>query len=89
VRKVPAWGEKSSMGGRGPTGGVKPVRPVWRQQGDQFGLRARDESRFVAGGHGSGGWSGELAGGEFVRRSPPRDQYEFGRGRNFESQRGY
>jgi hypothetical protein len=26
---------------------------------------------------------------EFARRSPPRDQYEFGRGRGFESQRGY
>jgi hypothetical protein len=25
----------------------------------------------------------------FARRSPPRDQYEFGRGRSFESQRGY
>jgi hypothetical protein len=41
VRKVPAWGEKSVVGGRGPAGGVKPVgpvlkpvRPVWRQQGD-------------------------------------------------------
>jgi hypothetical protein len=89
VRKVPAWGEKSAMGGRGPAGGVKPVRPVWRQQGDQFGFRARDESRFVAGGRGSGGWSGELASGEFAGCSPPRDQYEFGRGRSFESQRGY
>jgi hypothetical protein len=26
---------------------------------------------------------------EFVGRSPPRDQYEFGRSRIFESQRGY
>jgi hypothetical protein len=96
VRKVPAWGEKSAMGGRGPAGGVKPVRPilkpvrpVWRQQGDQFGFRARDESRLVAGGRGSGGWFGQLAGGEFAGRFPPRDQYEFGRGRSFESQRGY
>jgi hypothetical protein len=89
VRKVPAWGEKSAMGGRGPAGGVKPARTVWRQQGDQFGIRARDESQLVAGGRVSGGWFGELAGGEFVGRSPPRDQYEFGRGRNFESQRGY
>jgi hypothetical protein len=38
VRKVPAWGEKSVVGRRGPAGGVKPVRPVlkpvrpvWRQ----------------------------------------------------------
>jgi hypothetical protein len=96
VRKVSASGEKSAMGERGPAGGVKPVRPVlkpvrpvWRQQGDQFGFHARDESRFVAGVRGSGGWSRDLAGGEFVGRSPPCDQYEFGRGRSFESQRGY
>jgi hypothetical protein len=30
VRKVPAWGEKSAMGGIDPAGGVKPVRPIWR-----------------------------------------------------------
>jgi hypothetical protein len=96
VRKVLAWGEKSVVGGRGPAGGVKPVRPVlksvrpvWRQQGGQFGFRARDESQFVAGGCDSSGWSRELAGDEFARRSPPRDQYEFGRCNNFESQRGY
>jgi hypothetical protein len=96
VRKVLAWGEKSAMGGRGPAGGVKPVRPVlkpvrpvWRQQRDQFGFRAHDESRLVTGGRGSGGWFGELADGEFAGRSPPLDQYEFGRGRSFESQRGY
>jgi hypothetical protein len=84
VHKVPAWGEKSAMGGRGPAGGVKPVRPVlksvrpvWRQQGDQFGFRAHDESRLVAGGRGYGGWFGELAGGEFAGRSPPRDQYDY------------
>jgi hypothetical protein len=33
VRQVPAWGEKSALGERDPAGGVKPVRPVWRQQG--------------------------------------------------------
>jgi hypothetical protein len=61
VRTVSAWGEKSAMGGRDPAGGVKPVRPVWkpvrvlRQQGDQFGFCARDESQFVARGRGSGG----------------------------------
>jgi hypothetical protein len=31
----------------------------------------------------------EFGGVEFAGRSPPRDQYEFGRGRSFESQRGY
>jgi hypothetical protein len=39
------------MGGRDPPVGVKSVRPVWRQQGDQFGFCARDESQLVAGGH--------------------------------------
>jgi hypothetical protein len=39
VHKVPAWGEKSAMGGKYPARGVtdrpvwKPARPVWRQQG--------------------------------------------------------
>jgi hypothetical protein len=30
----------------------------------------------------------KFGGVEFVGRSPPHDQYEFGRGRSFESQRG-
>jgi hypothetical protein len=30
VRTVPAWGERKTA--RGVAGGVKPVRPVWRQQ---------------------------------------------------------
>jgi hypothetical protein len=34
VRTIPSWGEKSAMEGRDPAGGVKPVRPVWRQQGN-------------------------------------------------------
>jgi hypothetical protein len=87
VRIVPAWGEKSAMGGRDPVGGVKPIRLVWRQQGDQFDFRARDESRFVAGGRGSGGWSGEFAGGQFARCCPPRAQYGDGRSRSFEMER--
>jgi hypothetical protein len=49
---------------------LKPVRPVWSQQGGKIGFHAREESRFVAGGCGSGGWSGEFAGGQFARRSP-------------------
>jgi hypothetical protein len=47
VRKVPAWGVKSALGERSSAGGVKParlvckpVRPIWRQQGDQCGFRA-------------------------------------------------
>jgi hypothetical protein len=89
VHKVLAWGVKGSLGERDPAEGVKPTRPVWRQKGDLAGFRDRDESRFVAGGRGSGGWSGEFAGCQFARRFPPLDQYEFGRGRSFESQRGY
>jgi hypothetical protein len=40
----------------------------------------------------SEGWfphKGYHGGVEFAGRSPPRDQYEYGRGRSFESQRGY
>jgi hypothetical protein len=35
---------------------VTPVRPMWR---------------VVSGGHGSGGWAGEFAGGQVARHSPP------------------
>jgi hypothetical protein len=72
VRTVPAWGERK--GARGVAGGVKPVRPVlnpvrpvWGLQNGRFGFRAREECRFVSGGRGSGGWSGESAGGQFAR----------------------
>jgi hypothetical protein len=40
----------------------------------------------------SEGWfprNGYHGGVEFAGRSPPRNQYEFGRGRSFESQKGY
>jgi hypothetical protein len=61
VRIVPAWGERKSAGGA--AGGVKPVRPVWALQSGKFSFRAREESRFVSGGRGCGGWSGESASG--------------------------
>jgi hypothetical protein len=68
VWTVPALGEQKSAGG--VAGGVKPVRPVlepvrpvWGLQSGKFGFRAREESRFVSGGRGSGAWSGESAGG--------------------------
>jgi hypothetical protein len=54
---------------------------------DQVGFHARDESRFVLGCRGSGGWSGEFAGSQFARRSPPRAQYGDGRSRSFEMER--
>jgi hypothetical protein len=83
VRTVPAWGERKAAGGvdRGvkPVGPVlKPVRLAWSLQQGKFGFRAREESRFVSGGRGSGGWSGEFAGGEFAGRSPPRDLTSLG-----------
>jgi hypothetical protein len=85
VRIVPAWGERKAAGG--VAGGVKPARPVWGLQSGKFGFRAREESRFVSGGRGSVGWSGELAGGRFARRSPSRAQYGDGRSRSFEMER--
>jgi hypothetical protein len=92
VRTVPGWGERKSAGG--VAGGVKPirlvlnsVRPVWGLQTGKFGFRAREESRFVSGGRGSGGWSGESAGGQFARHSPSRVQYLNGRSRSFEMER--
>jgi hypothetical protein len=92
VRIVPAWGERKVAGGA--AGGVKPIRPVlkpvrpgWGQQGGKFGFRAHGASRFVAGGRGSSGWSGEFAGGQFARRSPPLAQYRDERSRGFEVER--
>jgi hypothetical protein len=49
--------------------------------GGKVGFRAREESRFVAEGRGSGCWYGEFVGGQFARRSPPRAQYGDGRSR--------
>jgi hypothetical protein len=85
VRTVSAWGERKAA--RRAAGGVKPVRPVWGLQGGKFGFRAREESRFVSGSRGSGGWSGESTGGLFARRSPSRAQYGNGRSRSFEMER--
>jgi hypothetical protein len=66
---------------------LKSVRPVWGLQGGKFGFHAREESWFVSGGRGSGGWSKESTGGQFVRRSPSRAQYGDGRIRSFEMER--
>jgi hypothetical protein len=57
VRTVPAWGERKVVGGAG----------LDRQQ---FGIHAHSGARFGSGGRGSGGWAGEIAGGQFARRSP-------------------
>jgi hypothetical protein len=89
VRAVPAWGERKAAGGA--AGRATPVRPVHHtgQTGagldrQHFGFRARTDARFVSEGRGSGGWSGEFAGGQFARHSPPRAQYRDGRSRSFE-----
>jgi hypothetical protein len=59
-------------------------------------LERRDGPRSSFSGFGpplvSEGWfphNGYYGGVEFAGRSPPRSQYEFGRDRNFESQKGY
>jgi hypothetical protein len=92
VRIISAWGERKSAGG--VAGGVKPVRPVlelarpvWGLQSGKSGLRAREESRFVSGGRGSGGWSGELVGGQFAMRFSSHVIYGNGRNRSFEMER--
>jgi hypothetical protein len=92
VRIVLAWGGRKAAGG--VAGGVKPVRPVLKPvrpvcglRSGKFGFRAREESRFVSGGRGSGGWSGKSAGGQFARRSPSRVQYGNGRSRSYEMER--
>jgi hypothetical protein len=75
VRIVLAWGERKAAGG--VAGRATPVRPVHhtRQTGAGLGRQgagfcARDKSRFGSRGRGSGGWSGEFAGGQFSRCPP-------------------
>jgi hypothetical protein len=82
VRTISTWGERKAA--RGVAGGVKPVRPVWSVQGGKVGFRSREESPFGPRGHGSGGWSGESTGGQFVRHTPSHAQYGDGRSCSFE-----
>jgi hypothetical protein len=75
VRTVLAWGDRKAAGGVADR--ATPVRLV-RHTGQidaglgkqGAGFHARDESRFGSGGHGSSGWFGEFAGGQFARCSP-------------------
>jgi hypothetical protein len=83
VSTVPARGEQKVAGG--VAGRATPVRLVLHtgQTGASLGrqgvgFRARDESRYGSGGRGFGGWSGEFAGGQFARHSPPRSQSRMG-----------
>jgi hypothetical protein len=83
----PAW-----LGGQtGPAQG-RAVRPAWlgSQTGPpqiswQFCFRGRDAGGLSSLGHGADGRHFESGGVESAGRSPPRDQYEYGRGRSFES----
>jgi hypothetical protein len=79
----------------GPAQG-REVRPAWLGgQTDPphisgwFDFQGRGAGGFSSFGHDTGGRCFESGGVEFAGRSPPCDQYEFGRGRSFESQRGY
>jgi hypothetical protein len=79
VRTVLAWGERKATGGAAGSEKtvrpiLKPVRSVWGLQGGKFGFCACEEPQFVSGGRGSGGWSGDSAGGQFARHSPSRVQ---------------
>jgi hypothetical protein len=55
----------------------------------EFGFHGHDARGFCPFSRGTGGRYFESGGVEFAGRSPPRDQYKFGRDRSFESQRGY
>jgi hypothetical protein len=92
VRTVPAWGERKAVrGGAAQATLVRPVRGTGQTgvglDRQQFGFRARTGARVASRGRGFGGWVGEFAGGQLARRSPPRAQYENGRGRGFELER--
>jgi hypothetical protein len=69
------------------------VRPAWLggslppQNSGRSGFRGGESSGFSSGGRGVGGWSGESAGGQFARRSPPIAQYRDGKSRSFEMER--
>jgi hypothetical protein len=63
------------------------VQPPPPQNSGRSGFRGGESSGFSSGRRGAGGWSGESAGGQFGRRSPPRVQYKYGRSRSFETER--
>jgi hypothetical protein len=96
VHTVPAWRDRrvSSGGkpiGRGPL--AKSIRVTGqtgaRQSAGEFSFHGCDTRGFNPFSRGTDGKHLGFGGVEFVGRSPSRDQYEFGRDRSFESQRGY
>jgi hypothetical protein len=93
---VPAWRDRRASGGGKAAGRGPPARPVRmtgqtgaRQSAGEFGFPGCDARGFSPFSRGIDGKHLGFGGVEFAGRSPPRDQYEFGRGRSFESQRGY
>jgi hypothetical protein len=96
VCSVLAWRDRRASGGGKFAGRGPPARPVRvtsqtgaRQSAGEFGFRGRDARRFSPFSRGTDGRHLEFGGVEFAGRSPSHDQYEFGRGHSFESQRGY
>jgi hypothetical protein len=96
VHTVPAWRDRRASGGGNFAGRGPPARPVRmtgqtgaRQSAGEFGFPGRDARGFGPFSRGTDGKNLEFGGVEFAGRSPPRDQYEFGRCSSFESQRGY
>jgi hypothetical protein len=92
VRTVLAWGErKAAVGSAGRATPVRLVRHTGQtgasMDRQHFGFRARTDARFVAGGRGSGGLSGEFSGGQLDSHSAPRAQYGDGRSCSFEVER--
>jgi hypothetical protein len=96
VYTVPAWRDwrvpgKGKFAGRGPP--ARPVRVTGqtgaRQSAGEFGFHGHDARGFSPFSRGTDGKHLEFGGVEFAGRSPPRDQYEFGRGCSFMFQRGY
>jgi hypothetical protein len=92
---VPAWRDRRASGGGKSASREPPARPVRvtgqtgaRQSAGEFSFHGRDARGFSPFSRGTDGKHLEFGGVEFAGRSPPHDQYEFGRGRSFDSQRG-
>jgi hypothetical protein len=84
----PAW-----LGGQTGPAQRGAVRPAWPggstapQNFGRSGFRGGESRGFSSGGGVAGGWSGESAGGQLARHSPPRAHYRDGRSRSFEKER--
>jgi hypothetical protein len=93
---VLAWRDRRASGGGKSAGRGPPARPVrmtgqtsGRQIAGEFGFHGHDARGLSPFSRGTDGRYFESGGVDFAGRSPPRDQYKFGRDHSFESQRGY